>query len=57
LANGGYVLFVPATGEPCSVTEFSDRNYNVLWYAEQCLLRLQNHLAAEFDDHQVSPRR
>jgi len=51
------VLFVPATGEPCSVTEFSDRNYNVLWYAEQCLLRLQNHLAAEFDDHQVSPRR
>jgi hypothetical protein len=57
-ANGGYVLLVPAAGEPCSVTEFSDRNYNVLWYAEQCLLRLQNHLAAaELDDHQVSPRR
>ncbi|MFG1931420.1 hypothetical protein ACGFK1_12300 [Mycobacterium sp. NPDC048908] len=40
------------TGEPCDVTEFRDANYNALWYAEQCLLRLQNHLAAAERDCQ-----
>jgi hypothetical protein len=37
---------VSATGEPRDVTGIRDGNYNVLWYAEQCLLRLQNHLSA-----------
>jgi hypothetical protein len=45
---------VRAVGESCNVTGISDGNYNVLWYAEQCLLRLQNHLAAtEPEAHQV----
>jgi hypothetical protein len=57
-ANGGYVHCVPAVGEPSNVTEISDRNYNVLWYAEQCLLRLQNHLAAaEPDRDRLQPVR
>ena len=33
-----------ATGEPREVTGIRDGNYNLLWYAGQCLLRLQNHL-------------
>jgi len=45
---------VSRTSEPCDVTGIRDGHYNVLWYAEQCLLRLQNHLAAaETDDRRV----
>ena len=45
-----------AAGEPCDITGIRDGNYNVLWYAEQCLLRLQNHLcAAERDRDQLRP--
>ena len=40
------------TGEPCEVTELSGGDYHVLWYAEQCLLLLQNHLAAAGREHQ-----
>jgi hypothetical protein len=45
---------VSAVGESRDVTGISDRTYNVLWYAEQCLLRLQNHLpAAHPEDHRA----
>jgi hypothetical protein len=37
---------VSGTGEPRDVTGIRDGNYTVLWYAEHCLLLLQNHLAA-----------
>jgi hypothetical protein len=39
-----------AAGESREVTDIGGRDYNVLWYAEQCLLRLHNHLAAVDSD-------